>query len=154
MPLQDILDAHQLEQLVGVREDMAFEAKRANAYDVTQASGRLELAKDVAGFANSQGGHLVIGLVTTPLAAEQTDEVTALDLMPAGAIQPNQLAAIIRELTHPPIAGLQVTWVASLQDAAMGVVVVRVPPQEEARKWFLIGGTVEEMAAAVKLSSA
>jgi hypothetical protein len=38
----------------------------------------VELAKDVSAMANAEGGALVVGLQTEPLAGERTDRVSAV----------------------------------------------------------------------------
>lgn len=70
--------------LIGRNEDLWFEAKQNHEFDFAgNVRHRFELSKDVSALANSQGGFLLIGLRTEPVAEEHTDRVTELDLLPA-----------------------------------------------------------------------
>jgi predicted HTH transcriptional regulator len=76
--IKTILDNRQFDLLIGQEEDTWFEAKGRNPYDFTTPAGRYELAKDVSAFANADGGILVVGLATAPLADVQKERVTAI----------------------------------------------------------------------------
>lgn len=132
-----------LKLLIGMKEDLWFEAKTAAGYDLDTAHGRYELAKDVAAFANSDGGYLVIGLRTTRLVEESTDQVTQLDLQLQTALPESRYAGVIREYIRPTIVGLEVRWLGSAEAPAVGVMAIAIPRQEESRKYFLTGRVVE-----------
>src|SRR2546425_7708920 len=77
--IKSLLEAGELDRLIGRVESTVFEAKGPRPYDFTQAFGRWELAKDVASFANSDGGFIIIGLAHERLAGQDMDRVSALD---------------------------------------------------------------------------
>ena len=59
-----ILAARDFNQFIGLAENQHFEVKSAS-YDLAQAAGRFELAKDVAALATTEGGYLIAGLNTS-----------------------------------------------------------------------------------------
>jgi predicted HTH transcriptional regulator len=69
------------DQFLGVAESDTLEAKASNPYDLTTASDRFELAKDVSAFANADGGYLITGLTSHSLPEQSTDEIDGLDLL-------------------------------------------------------------------------
>jgi hypothetical protein len=80
--IESILDKRAFAKFVGLREGIIFEAKRAQAYDLSLPEQRYELARDVSALANSQGGWIVLGLATVQNPSEASDEVARLDLLP------------------------------------------------------------------------
>lgn len=62
--LKEIQQTRDLEKFIGWKEDQFFEAKESRGYNLDEQKDRVELTKDVSAFANSQGGILVVGIVT------------------------------------------------------------------------------------------
>ena len=142
--LVSILDSGDFDQLIGVVEALTLEVKGSEPYDFGLPSGRYELAKDVSAFANADGGHLLVGLETTKLADQPTDEITALSLLSASAFDVSKFRGIIRTYVWPQIIGLTVTWMPSQADSTRGLGVIFVPPQDDSMKLFLMTQTLEE----------
>ena len=76
--IKKIIETKELDQLIGLREGLYFDAKEKNGYNLDTSNGRYELAKDVSSFANAAGGLLMIGLNTEPLIGQKTEKVRAL----------------------------------------------------------------------------
>jgi hypothetical protein len=116
-PLEN-LNAADIESLVGLAEGLRLEFKR-QIYGDADADKR-EFLKDVTSFANSQGGHLVIGV-------DETDGV-ASSIVPIANIDPDaeilRLENILRDSIEPRISGLGLRAVPLTGGF---VVAVRVP---------------------------
>lgn len=124
-------------------ENAVLEAKAARAYDLDSAAGQYELAKDVSAFANSQGGHLIFGLITERSASEQVDIIARLEPMAMTDFPSRQIEGLIREYVVPTIAGLSVQWIAHSPPNELGLGIVTVPPQPDDAKPFLTARVVD-----------
>lgn len=136
--IREILTSRDFERLKGLREDAFFEAKGRIPYDLESAEGRYELAKDVVAFANSDGGHIIVGLQHRRLPNENTDEVHDLDLLPQTAFPVTQIGGVLKEYVHPKIKDLVIDWMPSLADETQGVGYIYIPRQPDEQKFFLV----------------
>lgn len=139
-----ILEQKKFSDFVGLKEDLWFDAKARPGYDFTQPSGRIELAKDVSGFANGSGGYLVIGLKTSIVLEERSETVTAVDLVRRADFDAIQILGLIREHVYPELPGLTVDWVESPSGSDLGLGVIWVPPQDQGKKFFLMTRVIED----------
>jgi len=142
--VKDVLLSGAFERFTGMREGPHFEAKGKTPYDFATPAGRYELAKDVSAFANTEGGHIVIGLTTRRVADEKTDEVQALDFVVNGESLISQIQGVLKECMYPQIRDLQIDWLPSPDIPQAGLVSIFIPRQEDDRKFFLITRTVED----------
>jgi hypothetical protein len=134
----DVLRGAYPTALIGQPESQWLDVKRT-APRVESDVERVEFAKDVAAFANTrEGGLIVYGLraAKTP-SGEVIDRVTPF---PPSMMSPKQLTAIVRRRVHPYPLGMRVELVPLAEESAVGLVLV--PPQLDARKPFLVSGTV------------
>src|SRR5438552_2652396 len=83
--LMEALVAHQFDRLVGTVESDWVDFKE-QPYDLSTPAGKWELAKDVAAFANQQGGCIVLGVRTEKSDQERRDVATAIHEIPKGLI--------------------------------------------------------------------
>jgi hypothetical protein len=89
---------------------------------------RKTLAKAICGFANAEGGTLIIGI--------ETAKVDGLDVAIRKRSFDNlmrmrsQVAAIVPELLSPQHAGISISSVAEASDSSQGLIVVEVPPSD------------------------
>ncbi|MDX2933067.1 AlbA family DNA-binding domain-containing protein [Streptomyces ipomoeae] len=125
------------ELLIGLRESEWLEVK-SQPYDLTIHSERIELAKDVAQFANTpDGGLLVIGARTKDRGAgDVIQKITPLASQPK--VEERYRKAIDQRI-YPPISGMKVE---SAQVARGSVLFIYVPPQSPAAKPFIVEGAV------------
>jgi predicted HTH transcriptional regulator len=142
--IASILNRRTLSDLQGVREDQWFDAKQPPGYDLTTPAGRFELAKDVSSFANAEGGHIVIGLTTSQIPEEQTEEVNGLALVHQGALNIAAIEGVIAEYVYPSIQGLQVSWVEDIAGTGVGVGVISIPLVPLDRRFFLMKKVLDE----------
>ncbi len=141
--IKSILDARQFQTLIGQDEDSWFEAKGRHPYDFATPAGRYELAKDVSSFANADGGFLIIGLITTPLAEAHTERVISYDLCTQEEFVVAQYQGLIKEYVYPQIKNLNVYWAPVNEEATQGLGVIEVPAQNSKLKYFLTAKVVE-----------
>jgi hypothetical protein len=141
--IKNILDTRQFDKLIGLDEDLWFEAKGKTPYDFATPPGRYELAKDVSAFANADGGILIVGLATAPVAEMRTERVTAHDLCTQAEFDVAQYQGLIKEYVYPGIKGLNVYWTPVNQEAAQGLGIIEIPAQSANQKYFLIAKVVE-----------
>lgn len=139
-----LLQSRQFESFVGIEEDAWLEAKQKTAYDLGTPTGRYELAKDVCAFANSEGGFLLVGLITEPLIEKNTDRVASLDLCVCADFDSARYEGVIRDYVYPRLDGLSVVWIPSASQADLGLGVIEIPPQNAERKYFLTARIVED----------
>ena len=136
--IRDAIESGRFGDLIGLEEGLTFEAKGATPYKLDEPPGRYELAKDVSALANSAGGFLLVGLRTQASEVEQTDVVSALDLLPATDFPVAKIQGIIREYISPPIAGLRIVWLPTIPADGTGIGVIEVPAQSEEAKPYII----------------
>jgi predicted HTH transcriptional regulator len=139
--IDQIVNARSLNDLVGRAEDVQFEAKGQH-YDLLTEHGRFELAKDVTAFANTTGGHLLIGLVTERPENTQLDVVSRIDLIAPEIFNEQTILGCVRTYVFPRVVGITAEFIAAVPDTA-GIIVIRVPPQPEDAKPFLVLRVVE-----------
>ena len=116
----DVCDAD-IRELVEaqVAESLRLEFKRS-CYGKTDASKR-ELLKDVSAFANSHGGHLVLGIEEKRGSASNIVGISNID-QDAEILRMEQ---IIRNGIEPSIAGVRIKSV--LLDSDNHVIIIRIP---------------------------
>jgi hypothetical protein len=133
----DVIRAGRADLLVGHAEADWLEAK-SQAYGDTMED-KVELAKDVASFANAAGGLIVLGLKTKRRGDE--DLIRSVNEVPLGAARPRALRQRIARHVFPVPEGLVVEQVPG-SSAGFGVVFIRVPAQPPGRKPFIVSGAV------------
>lgn len=139
---------HALEQnlislLIGeLKEGEEFDAKEF--VDLSDSAGKIEFAKDVAQFANSpNGGLLLVGAKTekTDGGVEYFKKISALDKNPRLSISVPKLLQRLRAITdqhvYPAVEGLQI---ASIEISDGQVIYVHIPPQNPGIMPFLVTG--------------
>ncbi len=133
----DLLRAGKVNVLIGQTECDWLDAERA-PYRATD-EGRVELAKDVAAFANSRGGIIVLGVATQRKA--DRDVLSGVHPVPFALARPGSYRQVLNHRIHPPVQGLDVVQVPHGKDGS-GIVVISVPPQPEESRPFLVRGAL------------
>lgn len=144
LAVEEAVKSRQLDGLIGLSEDLHFEAKSAEGYDLSMAEGQYELSKDVSALANAEGGWLLIGLVTQRATSEPIDSVAKLDLLEEANFPQAKILGLLKEYVYPSIGGLTVDWCEDVTREGLGIGVVHVPKQPEDKKPFLIAKVVED----------
>jgi hypothetical protein len=137
----DLIRAGRVDLLVGMTESSWLEAK-SEAHNISEDTGRIELAKDVARFANSDtSALLVIGPVTKKKAG--TDTIVSIKASQT-RYATGKFARAIDRTVFPPIEGLAIenATVGAADGSGGYVMVIHVPAQAEELKPFLVHGAI------------
>lgn len=132
-----VIRARHPELLIGVFESQWLDAK-SSPYRLDQKGDQYEIAKDVASFANADGGLILIGAKTKRRPAG--DEINSVNGCVLSDASPAVLRSVVGRRVYPRIEGLRVEQV-SLSSKDRGVVLIEIPGQAEAPKPFLVVGT-------------
>ena len=123
--------------LVGQIESRWLEVK-SRGYDLDNFADEIELAQDVARFANGDGpGLLVLGFRTKSVGGLDTiQKATPIYATPKDCLR--YRAALDRRI-YPPIAGLRIECIPYRGRAIVAII---VPPQDDADKPYLVHGAI------------
>lgn len=136
--IKSILESSDFDKLISQRESGVFEAKQRQPYDLPKRKAIIELIKDVASFANSNGGYIVCGLSTEKPANSPHDYIKALDLMHKDDFyDEKQIIGVILANVYPRL-DIKVEWYPSSNDKALGLGAIIVSPQDEGKKYFIV----------------
>lgn len=128
-------------RLIGMQENGWLEAKRA-PYDLKDNRDlwKLELAQDVASFANAElGGLIVIGIATKSI--DGSDVLYKVHPITTKSGRARQYHDILRSRLTPLIDGLHIESFAADEGEVM---CIYIPPQREELKPFIVdGGTID-----------
>src|SRR4029078_7167949 len=146
--IEELLAKRDFAAFVGQIENQWFDAKD-QPYKIDSDSGKRELAKDIAAFANSQGGVVAIGLRTEKSATQYRDEVIEIRPFASSLVDSGRYRDVLTAWIYPPVEDVEAEWLASIDDSAKGLFVLRVPEQRESLKPFLVmraldGGKIVE----------
>jgi len=129
----DLLRSGRVDVLLGRREGTWLDCKRT-PYPKTD-EGRLELAKDVAAFANGDGGVLALGIATRK--ANDIEIASAVIPCAQGAVNVLSYRRAIQYRVHPYPGRLEIF---PISDSGGEVWIISIPPQPEELKPFLVHG--------------
>jgi hypothetical protein len=119
-------------------EGLWLEAKRA-PYRLDEEAQKYELAKDVAAFANSdEGGVIVIGARTRTVNG--SDLVQKITDVPLEFVKRDSYRKIISDRVHPQVENVDVRTVARV--AGNGIAYIYVPQQRQELQPFLVKGAL------------
>jgi len=140
--LEKIINEGNFDSFIGKIENDFFDCKK-EIYDLKNDSSKRELAKDVSSFANLHGGYIFIGPQTQKNKNHFGDEIERINLLNQCLVDISQYFNIIRDWIYPEIEGLKIEWKPSNNDKNKGILAIKVPPQKETSKPFLIKKVVE-----------
>jgi hypothetical protein len=143
------LQRKQLAMLVGQPESEWMEVKAA-PYRLDTDRGKLELAKDVAAFANRpEGGVIVLGLETRKNGGK--DVIRRVRLFDLALIDVSRYRNILNQYVFPPVSQMEIK--ALPVHGNKGFAFIRVPPQPpESKPLLVIGHLVEGRRSTTYLS--
>lgn len=133
--VRQALGTGDLEALIGLEECDWMDVK-SMPYAVDQGvQHKEELVKDVASFANSlTGGLLIIGFKTS--AANAVETVSEVNPVPQGRVNVDTYRKLIDERVFPQIQGLRLHWIDRGDNR--GVLSIDIPAQPHAARPFVI----------------
>jgi hypothetical protein len=110
---------------------------KSHPYLLSTDRGAWELCKDVAGFANANGGCIVIGIATEKDENDASERAHELRPVPAVMCNRDQHRDRIVAGVFPPVDGLQVSTYARTTDASC-YLAIYVPAQNAEVRPFLV----------------
>lgn len=131
-------DAH---ELIGALETVAVEFKR-NPYRVDTNGQKQELAKDVCGLANADGGVIVIGFKTVRSESRATDVVSELNAFSRDLLDEQQLNDVMSSWIFPTPNGL--TFRFFEHRAEKGFYLIEIPARTKSAGPFLVTRAVDD----------
>jgi hypothetical protein len=124
--IAELLIARRFDALTGTAEHEQVECKSA-PYRLDDDAQRQELAKDVAGLANANGGVIVIGFRTVRNEDTREDIIRGVSPFDRMLIDTERYHDVLSTWIYPTLDGVQVRWHESVP--GRGVMEVLVPPQ-------------------------
>lgn len=148
--IKAILDGGNFDELITAVEDEQIECKEA-PYQLNEVHQKQELAKDVSGFANANGGVILIGVRTGRNSTHFGDEIKEITPFPRRLVDPNQYQDIIRSWIYPALQQVDIRWFPSAGEREKGIVAIIIPDQIKTRRPFLIKRTVDDKGKCVEV---
>ncbi|MGB9762453.1 MAG: helix-turn-helix domain-containing protein [Minisyncoccia bacterium] len=140
--LEKIINNGDFNSLIGKIENDFFECK-GEIYDLKSEYSKRELAKDISSFANLNGGYILIGPKTKKSETHFGDEVKEISFINKEIIDIEQYNGVINDWIYPKVDGVRIKWIATKEEDK-GILIIKIPPQRENQKPFLIKKIVEE----------
>jgi hypothetical protein len=138
-----ILDSGEFDKLLGGLEDEHLECKGA-PYRLVEEAAKMELAKDVSALANSDGGIILINVVTEKHPTFRGDEIRDYGCFTRETVDFDQYQKVVAEWIVPPVPGLTFAWHPSAADATKGIASIVVPAEANIERPYLVSRIVLE----------
>ncbi|MEV7983324.1 ATP-binding protein [Streptomyces sp. NPDC086519] len=126
--------------ILGELESEWLEVKREN-YGIAVESQKYEFACDVASFANSDLGGLIVIGIASEKDSSGNDVLVRVTPCRKGSVQVQRYMQILRDRLIPAVEGLRID-VTSLDSG--DIMAVYIPPQPEENKPFIVKGAIIE----------
>src|SRR6185437_13619877 len=125
---QRLQDVTELKGLIGKTEDLHLDCK---IWPQKDEDAQRILAKALCGFANAEGGVIVIGLVAKNGETKYDADIIREAAPVADAISvKSRVESLVGELVEPRVQGVRAAAVPDAPGAKEGFVIVQVPPSE------------------------
>lgn len=144
LELKQVIDSRDFARFVGEVEGQLFDVKGQPYRFDGGPDAKREFAKDVAAFANSDGGGILIGMHTKMGPLHTGEEIDEIRPIPGANFDPGQHRKILAEWLYPQPTGVEILLAPFGPDAAKGVGVIFIPPQDDRAKPFLIKRVIGE----------
>ena len=142
--VSQIVAGAKFEDLIGEVEGQFFDVKSQPYKFADGLDAKREFAKDVAAFANAEGGYILVGLTTKTSTVNAGEEIAAIRPIPTELFNIDQHIKLLQEWLYPQPVGVEINFTVSGPDNEKGILVVFVPPQSERAKPFLITKTITD----------
>lgn len=136
------LGAGDFQKILGTPEGQDIDFKKA-PYHLADPKHKWELAKDVAAFANARGGLIVIGVGTDLHPNNVVETASGIHAVRKDVERFETYTDIIRGAVHPVVRGVKLHWFPPDVSVGEGLLVLEVPPQDDADKYFLVRRVID-----------
>lgn len=143
MELLRALSTGSVDELIGTAESDWLEFKSA-CYQLDKPKEKWELAKDVAAFANRQGGFIVIGVRTERHQHEVVDAVVSHSRVPKRLVDADAYRKIIGSWIYPRVRDVGFQWFPPEITEETGLLAINVRAQSEDDKPFVVRKMLNE----------
>jgi hypothetical protein len=107
-------------------------------YQLQEPHQKWQLAKDVAAFANSRGGLIVVGYRTARPANALVEQAVAHRPVPKALVNWDAIRQVLASWIYPPLERVTPYWFPADLTINTGVFVIDVPSQADAAKYFVV----------------
>lgn len=139
--LVEVLSRGEFDRLVGTPEGQEFDFKSA-PYLMDDPRNQWELAKDVAAFANSGGGCIVVGCQTNRSERDVVDAVSGFSAVPKNLVDVPRYRQVLTQLIYPSPRDLTFRWYPEEDDR--GLLLIHIPAAPEADQPLLLRRLLDE----------
>lgn len=135
--LEEALAAGDFDRLKDTKEDEWLDFK-SQPYQLQHENQKWELAKDVAAFANTAGGYIVLGVKTEKRATEIGDIAKSYSLIPKSQVDWGKYLDVFKEWIYPLVRGVRATWYPDDGAHPQGLLLIHIPPQHLDEQPFVL----------------
>lgn len=140
-PIDAILATGDFDALIGHFESEDFECK-AQPYRLENDEEKIELAKDVSGIANAQGGIIVLGCVTQLYPSYREERIESIRSFDRSLLEIKQYRDILNAWLYPPLQEIDIQWCPCSNDSSKGIGVIRIPRATDTKHPVLVAKTI------------
>ena len=140
--IRSLVETGEFKTLVGEFEGQLLDAKAQPYLFASGSDAKREFAKDVAAFANANGGCIIAGAETIVSNLHAGEQIVALKPFPETLFNADQYDKIIAEWLYPAPSGLIIKWCPVEATHTHGIGVIFVPTQSPDSKPFLLTRTI------------
>ncbi|MEJ2192380.1 MAG: hypothetical protein P8Y39_08545 [Nitrospirota bacterium] len=140
-----IVQSGHFENLVGTVENDWFECKGA-PYILANRNDKQEFAKDISGFANANGGIVLLGAETKINDMHRGEEIFRIRSFSESLVDIEQYFDVLKSWIYPSLYRIEIEWYASVEEPTRGIIAIHIPLQPGSRRPFLVNRFVEETA--------
>jgi len=135
--LLEALKSGDFARVLGTPEAGSVDFK-SEPYSMNTPKGPAEYSKDVAAFANAEGGLIVLGYKTKKNASELEEVAEEHRPVPKSMVDVGRLRSSLDRIVYPKVRGVRAEWFPPGTDQAHGVLVIEVPRQSAEDKPFFV----------------
>lgn len=140
--LIELMSSGRFSEIVGTEEGEQVDFK-SHAYNLEQAKDRADLAADIAAFANSKGGSIVLGVETEVATTSKRERASRVVGINPDVVDEEAYRARIRASVRPLVRDFEIR---KYSDAADGrtIVALHVDPQDGSDQPFMVDRVIDD----------